>query len=29
MTVDPSFDLISAIQDLLQDQIFSDFTLST
>ena len=29
LAVDPSFDLIGAIQDLLQDQIFSDFTLST
>jgi len=29
LAVDPAFDLIGAIQQLLQDQIFTDFTLST
>jgi len=29
VAVDPAFDLIGAIQQLLQDQIFTDFTLST
>ena len=29
LTVDQSFDLIGAIQELLQDHIFTDFTLST
>jgi hypothetical protein len=29
LPVDPSFDLIGAIQELLQDHVFTDFTLST